>query len=174
MVSRNRTLDGRFKNSHGLSGHPLYKLWGHIKERCYNKNNTNYKNYGGRGIIVCDEWKDNFKLFYDWAINNNYNYNLTIDRIDGNGNYEPDNCRFVTTSIQNRNKKKTSKKTHSIYIGVTFELQRNKWKASIRYNNSTKNLGRYINEVDAAIARDNHIINNKLEGFILNFPNQGA
>ena len=69
-----------------------------MKARCYNSNSPNFKNYGGRGIIVCDEWKDDYTLFYEWAISNNYADDLTIDRIDVNGNYEPSNCQFISNA----------------------------------------------------------------------------
>lgn len=81
----------------------LYNIWRNMKQRCYNKNHAKYKNYGGRGIQVCDEWRTDFMLFYNWAINNGYKDNLTIDRIDVNGNYEPDNCRWATPKQQSRN-----------------------------------------------------------------------
>ena len=93
------------KTRHGKSYIPLYYVWNNIKQRCHNSNCKNYKNYGGRGIAVCDKWKDNFQAFYDWALNNGYSDNLTIDRIDVNGNYEPNNCRFVNMKQQERNKR---------------------------------------------------------------------
>lgn len=73
--------------------------------RCYNQNDEHYKDYGGRGIIICEVWKNNYINFYEWAINNGYNDNLTIDRIDVNGNYEPDNCRWTTVQAQQNNKR---------------------------------------------------------------------
>lgn len=76
-----------------------------MKQRCSNSNNTNYKNYGGRGISICDEWRSSFKAFEEWALSNGYEDNLTIDRIDVNGNYCPDNCRWITIRQQQRNKR---------------------------------------------------------------------
>lgn len=98
---RETTIERNIK--HGLCYSPLYKIWRGIKERCYNKNNSSYKNYGDRGIIMCDEWHYNFKTFYDWAMNNGYKEGLSIDRIDVNNNYMPLNCRWATRKEQSRN-----------------------------------------------------------------------
>lgn len=95
---------------HNLSKTKLYKVWQGMKTRCYNKNFMYYHNYGGRGIIICDKWKNDFSIFYDWAIKNGYREGLTIDRIDNDGNYEPNNCRWVTRAEQNRNKRYTKRK----------------------------------------------------------------
>lgn len=101
--------------THGLSNKcgRLYPLWKSIKYRCYCKTSRDYKNYGGRGIVMCDEWKDDFQSFYEWAIGNGYKEDktdkginiLTIDRIDVNGNYCPENCRFVPNEVQAKNKR---------------------------------------------------------------------
>lgn len=94
---------------HGMAHSRLHYIWVAMKERCYNKNNKDYAKYGGRGIFICDEWENDFKSFYDWAISNGYDENvrfgeLTIDRIDVNSNYEPSNCKFSTIKEQCNNK----------------------------------------------------------------------
>lgn len=94
------------KITHGKRHTRLYNIWLQMKNRCYNRKTPRYKDYGGRGITVCDEWKNDFKAFYDWSMLHDYADNLTIDRIDNNGNYTPSNCRWVTVADQNRNSRK--------------------------------------------------------------------
>lgn len=92
---------------HLLSNTPIWKKWSAMIQRCYGSYNQNYYLYGGRGITVCNEWKNDFMNFYNWAIKNGYKDNLSIDRIDVNGNYEPENCRFVDNMQQSYNKRNT-------------------------------------------------------------------
>lgn len=103
---------------HNMCKTKLYIAWDAMKQRCYNKNNKRYKHYGGRGIKICDEWLDKengFINFYNWSMQNEYADNLTIDRIDVNGNYEPDNCRWIT------NKEQQSNKTNNHFITYNNE-----------------------------------------------------
>lgn len=83
---------------HGKSHHRLYVIYTNMKQRCYNENVPEYHVYGGRGITVCDEWKNSFEAFYEWAIANGYSDGLTIDRKDNDGNYESSNCQWITKS----------------------------------------------------------------------------
>jgi hypothetical protein len=99
----------RIKNriTHNLIKHPLYRKWQDMKNRCYNPNVGHYKNYGKRGVVVCDLWKKDFYSFYCWCINNGWKLELQIDRKDVNGNYTPDNCKFSTALEQGFNKTNT-------------------------------------------------------------------
>lgn len=84
------------KKTHGLSNHPIYKVWAGMKTRCNDKNNYHYEWYGARGIKICKEWEKSFIKFYDWAKVNGWKKSLELDRIDNDGNYDPFNCWFVT------------------------------------------------------------------------------
>jgi len=97
---------------HGLRFTRQYRILQNMKSRCYNPKATKYINYGGRGIKICDEWLDEEKgieNFYNWSIENGYSDDLSIDRIDNDGDYEPDNCRWVTYKEQNLNKRNNRK-----------------------------------------------------------------
>lgn len=102
-MERTRDAKGHFEPIHGMRNTQIYNVWCAMKRRCSSQKDKRYKNYGGKGIIVCDEWTNSFQSFYEWSMNNGYEKGLTIDRIDCNGNYEPSNCRWVTTKTQNRN-----------------------------------------------------------------------
>lgn len=88
-----------------MTGTAIHNKWLNMRQRCNNPNDSFYKDYGGRGIKVCNEWDTSFENFYEWALNNGYEEGLTIDRIDVNGNYEPSNCRFITMAEQATNKR---------------------------------------------------------------------
>lgn len=103
-----------YKNGEFLKGYvktKLYWTWARMKTRCYYPKSKDFKNYGGRGITICDEWKDDFKSFAIWAINSGYQENLTIDRIDVNKGYNPQNCRWSDYLTQGNNKRNNRKLT---------------------------------------------------------------
>lgn len=93
--------------SHGLSKNPLYNIHRSMLERCYNPVRRSYKNYGARGVSVCEEWLNSFQTFIDWGEANGYKKGLHLDRINNDGNYEPSNCRFVTPRENCRNTSRT-------------------------------------------------------------------
>lgn len=108
-----------FQPTHCLSAHPLHQTWKHMKTRCYNPNDKYYKDYGGRGVIICDEWKDDFVEFLYWALKHGWERGLTIERKDFNGNYEPSNCTWIPMYEQAKNRRTCHLVT---YKGVTRTL----------------------------------------------------
>lgn len=111
----------RRNTTHALSNTNLHGTWNHMRDRCCNPKHAQYKYYGGRGITVCDEWRKDFLSFYNWAMANGYGEGLTIDRIDNDGNYEPNNCRWATRKEQMNN---TSRNIIVFYNAEEMTLQR--------------------------------------------------
>lgn len=154
----------------------LYKVWGWMKSRCNNPNDTAYHYYGERGISVCNEWQNNSAVFIGWALANGWEKGLVIDRKNNDGNYEPSNCRFVTHSESNINQRKR-KDNSSGYRGINFHKGSIKrrakdcWDARIQYEGKRKQIGSFETATEAAIARDKYIKMNNLP-HILNF-NEG-
>lgn len=109
----------KFDCSQPLYKTRIYQCYRDMLQRCSNPNIAFYRNYGGRGIKVCEEWRNDFMSFYDWALNNGYSDDLTIDRIDVNGNYEPNNCRWITLKEQANNRRKN---TYITLIMVKLKL----------------------------------------------------
>jgi len=147
----NRGMPSRTK--HGMYKHSAYNAWANIRGRVYNKDNPAWKDYGGRGITMCREWEDSFKNFWT-DMGDTYREGLSLDRIDTNGNYCKENCRWVEWDIQMHNKRKRggcSSKHMVFYYYKDF----GKYGAQITYNKTRENLGYFLNELDAATAYDN-------------------
>ena len=129
-----------------------------MRQRCNNPKANGFIDYGGRGISVCHAW-GKFTNFLEWANINGYEDSLSIERIDVDGNYCPDNCHWATTTVQACNKRKRKGKT-SQFIGVA--PNRENWQAYIDYKGVRTNLGTYSTDTEAAAARDNHVKANGL------------
>jgi hypothetical protein len=149
--------------THGLSGNKLFLKLMSMISRTENVNNIGFKNYSSLDIRVCDEWKLNPKSFIDWALLNGYKDGLTIDRIDNNLGYSPENCRFVNMYVQARNKRIIMTTNTSGYRGVVFDKINKKWKARIGLDNKNHHIGRYKTKIEAATAYNDYIVANNLE-----------
>ncbi len=106
-----RKTIGKRTGTHGVSGHPLFRKWLDMRNRCYWPKHNRFEHYGGKGVKVCDDWKDDFESFYKWAKSNGWKKRLTLDRIENDKDYCPENCRFRTKKQQNRNRTSNVKLT---------------------------------------------------------------
>ncbi|HFW6576154.1 TPA: hypothetical protein ACICD0_001386 [Campylobacter jejuni] len=144
-----------------LRQHPVYSMLDHIKQRCYNKNCKAYKYYGAIGIDVCEEWRNDYYSFCKWAEDNGYKKGLSIDRIDPNKGYYPDNCRFIPLKEQRENKHKQVNNT-SGHTGISFAKNINKWHSYVNVDGKRINCGYFNNINDAVNARNAKIKELKL------------
>jgi len=133
------------QTKHGYHGTKIYKLWGSIVKRCENQISTNYIYYGGRGIKICEEWRNNPKTFIDWALSNGYKEGLEIDRIDNDGNYQPNNCQFVTHKENCKSKKRRLfKNNKSGFVGLVL-TKANTYEAYVQIDGKQKFIGTFKN-----------------------------
>lgn len=130
----------------------LYKIWQGIRQRCDNPNNKDYPEYGGRGIKVCKEWEQSSKAFIAWAMENGYHETLSIDRIDVDGDYCPENCHWATNQQQMRNRR-PQKRNVCHMNGVHYEKDRRLYRAQIYINQKRIHLGRFKTLEEAVAAR---------------------
>ncbi len=157
----------KLKTTHGDSKKRLYGIYLNIKQRCLNPNNGNYLYYGAKGITICKEWQNSYFTFKKWALENGYLKELSIDRINNDGDYEPNNCRWATMKTQGRNRAITTR-NKSGYIGVSWCSQTSKWKSQIVINFKSKTLLRSYSKKECAKIRDKYIKDNNL-AHTLNF-----
>lgn len=147
--------------THGMTKHPIYGAWFNIKQRTTNHRNKNFKDYGGRGIVMCDEWLNSFEKFMDDMMPT-WKKGLSIDRINNDGNYEPSNCRWTVQTIQSRNSQLIRLNNKSGFRGVSVG-KNGKWVASIGLNGKSKHLGSFNSPMVAAEIYNSYVIENKLE-----------
>ena len=147
--------------THGFVGNKFYSTWWGLVSRCTNPKNKKYKDYGGRGITVCEEWL-NVTNFVAWAEATHPNIpNVSIDRINNDKGYSPENCRWADRVTQSTNQRKRSTNT-SGFVGVYWVISTNKWAAKVGSNNKLINIGAFKTKEEAVQARDNYIIENNL------------
>ena len=146
--------------THGRSNSRFYKTWTDMIRRCTNHKATGYKNYGARGITVCDEWLDvtNFVAWCEETYPNIKGYSL--DRIDNDKGYSPDNCRWTDATTQNINQR-IKKNNTSGFVGIYWNNKNNNWRTCIHLNKVRYNIGSFKTIEEAVQARDNYIIENK-------------
>lgn len=161
-IKRNKYCWECSKKTHGLSRTPLYFVWAQMKGRCSNPKNQQYKNYGARGIFVCQEWQDSYKAFYDWAVANGYKKGLTIDRINNNDGYYPENCRWCGMHTQNMNRRYKPSKTGIRGVYLMSGSRRNKYDVQI----GGRRIGYYKTLEEAVEARDNALKKEEFAIFI--------
>lgn len=144
----NREKTTKMNTTHNQTNTRLYMTWQDMKKRCSNPKSIGYHNYGGRGIKVCEEWKNDFQSFYDWAMANGYTDELTIDRIDVNGNYEPNNCRWATIKEQGFNRRNNHLLT---FNGITKTMMEWSMETGLNYDCIRARINDYGWSVEKAL-----------------------
>jgi len=141
----------------------LYRIWHSIKQRTNAKDGKEFIVYKSKNITMCNEWLKDFEIFKQWSLANGYANNLSIDRIKNDEGYNPNNCRWTTQLIQNRNQRKLRSNNKSGYRGVSFRKDTNKWACEITVNYKKFSLGCYTCRLQAAYAYDKYVTDNNLE-----------
>lgn len=148
-LSVDRTKHGESPKQGKRNASKLYSIWVNMRNRCFNSENKSFAYYGGRGISVCDEWSE-FLNFEKWAIQNGFEENLTLDRIDVNGNYDPENCRWISQKEQMRNTRSNHLLT---YNGDTKTMAEWAEIAGIPYSTLKQRINKYNYSVEKALTK---------------------
>jgi len=161
-INRTRTLKKR-----SVSKHPAFTRLKDMKARCYNKNNVRYENYGGRGIVICNEWLNDTRAFLKWADENGFKKELSIDRINNDGNYEPSNCKWSNRFEQQQNKS-ISRQNKTGYRGVS--MYNGKFSVNLRNNRKYHHVGYYSTAIEAAKAFNAYVVANGFNNTLNEMP----
>ena len=155
--NKNRIIENNIRKE------KLYGRWRRIKQRCTDRNVKEYMYYGGRGISICDEWSNSYESFRNWALASGYSNELTIDRINNDGNYEPSNCRWVGRATQARNTRILRTTNKSGFKGAFYNKKNKNYRSTITINTKKINIGSFDTKIEAARAYNKYIIDNNLE-----------
>ena len=146
---RNEIRAEGLHKSHGKTNSRLYTIWCNMKRRCYTSSNYEYHVYGGKGVRICDDWLNDFSVFYQWALKNGYDDNLSIDRIDVNGDYCPENCRWATYGEQALNRTDNHLITA---FGRTQTIKEWSVESGIKYDTIERRVNAYRWDAERAVS----------------------
>ena len=143
------------REKHGMAKTELYRKWASIKQRCLDESRADYERYGGAGIAVCDEWKNSFVSFMNWSLNNGYKEGLSIDRIDNNKEYCPENCRWIKLEEQSANRRSN---IYITYNGETKTLTDWCKYFNVDYSRTKAKIKKYGFSFEEAIFSQNYVL----------------
>lgn len=155
---------GKYEN---LSKTRIYSIFNDIRKRTLNKKHSTYKFYGAKGITICKEWRNDFIVFYKWAMDNGYDDTLTIERKNVYGNYEPNNCEWIPMSEQHKNKRDIYSNNKTGYKGIQYRKDRNQYAVAFTNSKTRYFLGYFKNIENAIMSHNDFIIKNNIDRKLL-------